>query len=205
MIVQVFLISGLISFLGTIPPATINVTVLQLSIKSRIRQAWGLALGATIIDCTYASLSVQVASYLEQHVEFSNYFLLIAAIVLLFLGTISVFSKINTEVKALENQSKVGFVQGLVLGVFNPLAMPFWLGWISILQMNGWVNLEGWNYIGFVLGAFVGEFGLLILIIRIGERYTKMSHNHLFTNVVPGVILIGLGLYNFVGWLSFYW
>ena len=123
-IVQVFLISGLISFFGTIPPATINVTVLQLALKDRAKQAVALAIGAAIIDSFYAGLSVNIAAYLEQHLAFSNSFFLIAALALLMLGTISLSGKFKPEVKALEKQSKIGLGQGLLLGLFNPLAMP---------------------------------------------------------------------------------
>lgn len=205
MIVQVFLISGLISFFGTIPPATINVTVLQLALKDRAKQAMALAIGAAIIDSFYAGLSVNVATYLEQHLDFSNSFFLIAAIALLVLGTISLSGKFKPEVKALDKQSKIGLGQGLLLGLFNPLAMPFWLGWISVLQMNGWVNVEGYNYWGFILGAFVGEVSLLMIVVRVGERFTKIAENRLLVNIIPGAVLVILGMVNLIKWLSFYW
>lgn len=205
MILQVFLISGLISFFGTIPPATINVTVLQLALKDRAKQAVALALGAAIIDSTYAGLSVKIAAYLEKHVAFSNSFFLIAALVLLVLGAISLSGKFMPEVKTLEKQSKIGLGQGLLLGLFNPLAMPFWLGWISVLQMNGWINVEGYNYWAFILGAFAGEVSLLMIVVRVGERFTRISENRLLVNVIPGVVLVILGTINLVKWLTFYW
>lgn len=204
-ILQVFLIAGLISFFGTIPPATINVTVLQLALKDRAKQAVALALGAALIDSFYAGLSVNIAGYLEQHVAFSNFFFLIAALVLLVLGTISLSGKLTPEVKALEKQSKIGLGQGLLLGFFNPLAMPFWLGWISVLQMNGWVEVVGYNYWAFILGAFAGEVSLLMIVIRVGERFTRISENRLLVNVIPGAVLLILGLVNLIKWVSFYW
>lgn len=205
MFLQVFFISGLISFFGTISPATINLTVLQLSLTNRTRQALSLALGASIVDTIYAALSVKLASYLEQHLEFSNYFLLIAAVVLLLLGAFFLLPQKKTKAEALSGKERLGFMQGLLLGLLNPLAMPFWLGWTSVLQMGGWINVEGINYWFFVLGAFVGEIGLLILIVKIGERFTRLSENRLITNIIPGVILIVLGLFNLITWLSFYW
>ncbi|MDW3192409.1 MAG: LysE family transporter [Cytophagales bacterium] len=205
MIVQVFLISGLISFFGTIPPATINVTVLQLALKNRAKQAVALAIGAAIIDSFYAGLSVNIAAYLEQHLAFSNSFFLIAALALLVLGTISLSGKFKPEVKALEKQSKIGLGQGLLLGLFNPLAMPFWLGWISVLQMNGWIDVEGYNYWGFILGAFVGEVSLLMIVVRVGERFTKIAENRLLVNIIPGAVLVILGIVNLINWFSFYW
>ncbi len=204
-ILQVFLISGLISFFGTIPPATINVTVLQLALKDRAKQALMLAIGAALIDSTYAGLSVKIAAYLEQHVEFSNSFFLIAAFILLLLGIISLSGKIKPEAKALEKQSQIGLGQGLLLGIFNPLAMPFWLGWISLLQMNGWINVEGINYWFFILGAFAGEVSLLMIVIKIGEKFTRISENKVLTNIIPGVVLLVLGLINLFNWLTFYW
>ncbi|MEQ9405733.1 MAG: LysE family transporter [Cyclobacteriaceae bacterium] len=204
MLFQVFLISYGISLLGTIPPATINITVMQLSLTKRAKSAGFLALGAAVLDTFYAALAVRIQIYLSEQIEFANYFYLIAALVLAILGILSIRAKpVNVQVKSQSNQ-KMGFLKGVVLGALNPLAMPFWLGVTTYLQINGWINLQGLNYWSYVIGVFLGELTLLFIIIRVGARFTKVSENRTIVHIIPGVAFLFLAIVNFVQWASFY-
>ncbi|MEP1097457.1 MAG: LysE family transporter [Cyclobacteriaceae bacterium] len=204
MIFQVFLISFGISLLGTIPPATINITVMQLSLTKRAKSAFYLSLGAAIIDTTYAALAVQIQIYLSEKLEFTNYFYLIAACVLGVLGVFSIRSRVNSSQVELKDSGKTGFLKGIILGVLNPLAMPFWLGVTTYLQINGLINLMGINYWGYILGVFLGEVTLLFIIIRVGGRFTRVADNRTIVNVIPGVVFLFLALVNIGQWISYY-
>lgn len=204
MLFQVFLISFGISLLGTIPPATINITVMQLSLTRRAKSAYLLALGAVLLDTFYAALAVRVQIYLSEQIEFANYFYLIAAVVLIVLGIASIRTK-TEEVKIdTDKRQKMGFVKGLVLGALNPLAMPFWLGVTTYLQINGLIDLKGINYWSYVIGVFLGELTLLVIIVRVGRKFTRVATNRTIVNIIPGVAFIFLGLVNFGQWILFY-
>ncbi|MEO9483956.1 MAG: LysE family transporter [Ekhidna sp.] len=204
MIFQVFLISFGISLLGTIPPATINITVMQLSLKKRARSAFFLSLGAAILDTMYAGLAVKVQKFLSEQIEVTNYFYLIAALVLIVLGIVSILAKpAKVEVKISDSQ-KVGFVKGVVLGALNPLAMPFWLGVTTYLQLQGLINLEGINYWSYILGVFLGELTLLAVVVKVGSRFQTVANNRTIVNLIPGIAFVLLGAINLYQWLSFY-
>lgn len=204
MIIQVFLISYGISLLGTIPPATINITVMQLALKKRAKSALSLSLGAAILDTVYAGLAVRIQRFLSEQIEITNYFYLIAALVLIVLGVFSIKSKpSNVEVEIKDDQ-KVGFVKGVVLGALNPLAMPFWLGVTTYLQLQGLIELDGLNYWSYILGVFLGELTLLVIVVKVGSRFKTVSTNRMIVNVIPGIALALLGLVNLGQWISFY-
>lgn len=204
MLFQVFILSFFISLLGTIPPATINITVVQLSIKSKVRSAIQLSLGAVIMDTMYAGLAVSIQIYLSEQIEFTNYFYLIAALVLFVLGIASIKTKSSTsEVKTIDD-GKVGFAKGLLLGLLNPLAMPFWLGVTTYLQLNGLIDLKGINFWSYLIGVSLGEFTLLMIIIRIGKKFTRVADNRTIVHIIPGVAFLFLGMVNFVQWVSYY-
>jgi threonine/homoserine/homoserine lactone efflux protein len=205
MIFQVFLLSFGISLFGTIPPATINITVMQLSLKKRAKSAFYLALGAAIIDTIYAGLAVQVQIFLSEQIEFTNYFYLVAASVLLVLGVFSIKSKINSSEVEVKSSGKMGFVKGVILGVLNPLAMPFWLGVTTYLQFNGLINLMGLNYWSYILGVFLGEITLLIIVVKVGARFTSVADNRMIVNIIPGIAFLFLAIINFGQWISFYY
>jgi len=190
--------------LGTIPPATINITVMRLSLTKRAKSAFYLSLGAAIIDSTYAALAVQIQIYLSEQLEFTNYFYLIAACALGVLGVISIRSRVISSQVEIKDSGKTGFLKGVILGVLNPLAMPFWLGVTTYLQIHGLIDLREANYWGYILGVFLGEVTLLFIIIRVGGRFTRVADNRTIVNVIPGVVLLFLALVNIGQWISYY-
>jgi threonine/homoserine/homoserine lactone efflux protein len=99
----------------------------------------------------------------------------------------------------------MGFVKGVILGVLNPLAMPFWLGVTTYLQFNGLINLMGLNYWSYILGVFLGEFTLLFIIVKVGARFTSVADNRMIVNIIPGVAFLFLALVNFGQWISYYY
>ena len=204
MILQVFLFSYVISLLGTIPPATINITVMQLSLTKRAKSALFLSLGAVIFDTLYGALAVKIQQYLAEQIEFTNYFYLIAAIVLAVLGVISIRSKgASVEVDTTPSQ-RMGFVKGLVLGALNPLAMPFWLGVTTYLQVNGLIDLAGMNYWSYIAGVCLGELSMLMIIIKVGSRFTHVSGNRTIVQVIPGIAFLVLAAVNLGQWIAYY-
>lgn len=164
-----------------------------------------LSLGAVIMDTAYAGLAVSVQIYLAEQVEFTNYFYLIAALVLIVLGVASIKTRSSTSDVKIIDDGKVGFLKGLILGALNPLAMPFWLGVTTYLQLSGLIDLEGINFWSYILGVFLGEFILLMIIIRIGKRFTRVANNRTIVHVIPAIAFIFLGIVNFVQWVSYYW
>ena len=204
MIFQVFLVSYVVSLLGTIPPATINVTVMQLSLKKKAKSALSLSLGAAIVDTTYAGIAVTIQEFLANQIEITNYFYLLAALVLITLGILSLIIKPATVDVKIDDNQQLGFIKGVLLGLFNPLALPFWLGVTSYLKLHGLIDLDGINYWSYVLGVFLGELTLLGGIVKIGKRFQRVSGNRTIVNVIPGIAFLILGTVNLIQWLWFY-
>ena len=53
MIVQVFIAGLIFSFLGSIPPGTMNLAVLQLGLEQKIKTALRFSLAVAIIEYPY--------------------------------------------------------------------------------------------------------------------------------------------------------
>ena len=178
MVFQVFLIIYLVSLLGTIPPATINISVMQLTLKRKVKSGLFLGLGAALVDTIYAGLAVQVQRFLSERIEVTNYFYLLAAVVLIALGIASLVRKPAVMEVELKEDERLGFAKGVILGILNPLAMPFWLGVTSYLQLIGLISLnDGLNYWSYIIAVFLGEFTLLAIIVKIGKRFKSVSEN----------------------------
>ena len=58
MLLQVFLIGLVFSFIGSIPPGTLNLAVLQLGMEYKIKTALRFSLAVAIIEYPYAWIAV---------------------------------------------------------------------------------------------------------------------------------------------------
>ncbi|MEM9297990.1 MAG: LysE family transporter [Bacteroidota bacterium] len=201
-ILLAFTIATVVSAVGTLPPATINVSVLQLAIRKKQKMALQLATGAALIDLIYTALSLEIGELLETQEWLTAYFQLISAIVLAVLGVASILAAFHQTVK--KEQFKFvesGFIRGVLLGVFNPLVMPFWLAITTYLKSNQILELGGFLAISFLIGTFIGELGVLITIVKLGKQFTKFSENKWVVGIVPGILFIVLGIISVVQYL----
>lgn len=201
-ILLAFTIATVVSAVGTLPPATINVSVLQLAIRKKQKMALQLATGAALIDLIYTALSLEIGELLETQEWLTAYFQLISAIVLAVLGVASILAAFHQTVK--KEQFKFvesGFIRGVLLGVFNPLVMPFWLAITTYLKSNQILELGGFLAISFLIGTFIGELGVLIMIVKLGKQFTKFSENKWVVGIVPGILFIVLGIISVVQYL----
>ncbi|MEM8567526.1 MAG: LysE family transporter [Bacteroidota bacterium] len=201
-ILLAFGIALLISAVGTLPPATINIAVLQLTIRKRRKIALQLAIGAATIDLIYTIISLNISEYLTQRESLIGLFQLITSILFIVLGLASIFSSGNKKIRA--DQFKIiqsGWVRGILLGLFNPLIMPFWITVITYLQVNEWLILNGHKEWPFLVGTFIGEIGMLLLIIRLGSSFTKYSENKWITFIIPGIAFLILGIFSLFQYL----
>ncbi|MEO1098070.1 MAG: LysE family transporter [Bacteroidota bacterium] len=201
-ILLAFTIATVVSAVGTLPPATINVSVLQLAIRKKQKMALQLATGAALIDLIYTALSLEIGELLETQEWLTAYFQLISAIVIAVLGVASILAAFHQTVK--KEQFKFvesGFIRGVLLGVFNPLVMPFWLAITTYLKSNQILELGGFLAISFLIGTFIGELGVLIMIVKLGKQFTKFSENKWVVGIVPGILFIVLGIISVVQYL----
>src|SRR5688500_2444634 len=89
---QNFLLAFLFSFLGSIPPGTLNLTVLQLGLEKKMNIAWRFAIAAALIEYPYAWLAVTFENYITSSSVILGNFKLISAIVMISLGALNIWS-----------------------------------------------------------------------------------------------------------------
>ena len=203
MTTQVFLVAFIVSFFGSIPPGTINITVMQMGVQGKLRAAYFLVLGATLVEFVYALLVVRFQLFMSNNLTFTHHFTLITGVVLCALGVYSLMSTSNSSSVKVDasTQRRNGFIKGVILGVLNPLAIPFWLAVTAYLEQEQWITLLGASFWLYLIGIFLGSVAVLFLAIRLGNRFTKISDNRLLVHVLPGLTFISLGFYNLYQWV----
>ena len=141
MIIQVFFVGRIISFIGSIPPGTLNLAVLQLGMEQKIKTALRFALAVSIIEYPYAWIAVVFEDWVTASPVIVDNFQLITAIVMIAIGVFSIWSaRKPSEFSVRFNES--GFRRGLVLSILNPMAIPFWVAYTAFLKSQGWIDLS---------------------------------------------------------------
>lgn len=193
----VFLVGAFFSFAGSIPPGTLNLTVLQLGLEGKTKIAWRFALAVTLIEYPYTWLAIQFEYWITSNPMVLDNFQLITAIVMTSIGVGNIISYRKPSPLTERFQSS-GFRRGLVLSILNPMALPFWIGITAYLKAQGWIDLSTTSRLhSYVLGTSMGVLLLLSIFILLAKRLSGYATQHNWTKILPGVMLLGLGLYAF--------
>ncbi|MEL7147321.1 MAG: LysE family transporter, partial [Bacteroidota bacterium] len=126
----VFVVATVVSFVGSIPPGTINISVMQLAILHRRSTAIALGAAAALVELFYAGLTVRFQLFLTENTNLMDYFHGIAGTAMIVLGVLNLLSKTKaSDIKTAHESIKKrnAFRKGLLLGIANPLTIPFWL------------------------------------------------------------------------------
>lgn len=197
MIIQTVIVAFLVSYVGSIPPGTVNVSVMQLSILKKHRAAIFFALAASAVEFLYAGITVQFHIYLNTHEVIADYFRIITSLALIGLGIWNLRAKSSSSSIKVDARvtGRYGFLRGLILGFLNPMTIPFWLAITTYLENDGLVELAEYGFWSYLIGLASGTFCLLLTVNALGKRFSKISDNQFLVHKVPGFILLALGFY----------
>lgn len=190
-----FVLAFLFSFLGSIPPGTLNLTIVQLGLAHKLNIALRFAMAAALIEYPYVWLSIKFENLLSDAPLITRNFQLIAGIVMLVLGLFSLLS-INKKGEILQRFDESGFRRGLILSILNPQALPFWIGVTAYLRSQQWITTSSVLEIQcYLFGASFGAFVLLISMAAMAGKIAAKTEINSFLKKIPGTTLVLLGLY----------
>lgn len=197
MIVQVFIAGLIFSFLGSIPPGTLNLAVLQLGMEYKIKTALRFSLAVAIIEYPYAWIAVVFEDWVTSSPLIIDNFQLITAVVMIVIGAFTLWSaRKPSEFSVRFNES--GFRRGIILSILNPMAIPFWIGITAYLKAQAWIDLSTQSLLhSYVFGTSVGVMILLVLFTFLARRLAGYVKDNQYVKLVPGFTLLILGLYAF--------
>ncbi len=133
-----FLLAFFFSFIGSIPPGTINLTCVQLGLERKIGIAWRFAILLNHgVSVCLDSRRVCRMDYLfplgrgKHAIDNGNRDGCAGD-----LNTMDAFNTFYVTTKISES----GFLRAFILSVLNPLAIPFWVGTTAYLNSLHWID-----------------------------------------------------------------
>ena len=165
-----------------------------MGLENKIRTAMRFILAVALVEYPYAWIAVEFEHLITSSPVVQQNFKLLAAIVMLALGILGLWSARKPSALTVKFQES-GFRKGLILSILNPQAIPWWIGMTAYLKVQGWIVLDtGWRLHSYVLGTSLGVLLLLILLAFMAQKLaTILKHNRVVA-LLPGIILTLLGL-----------
>jgi len=200
-VLTTFFIAFFFSFIGTIPPGVINLTILQLGLDNKINTAWRFAIACSMIEYPYAWIAIKFQDLISTSPVVVNNLQLIAAIVMIALGIANIWAAARPS-NLYQRFNKSGFRRGLLLGVLNPQALPFWVGVTAYVKSQHWVLLTTTTTIqAYLFGVCFGAIALLMSLAYLANKMVAYFQNPRLLKKIPGYALLALGIYAFVQYL----
>lgn len=193
-----FTLGFVVSFVGSIPPAGINLTAIRIALEKTKSQALWFSWGAVLVEGVFIFISLQFASFLASHSHWELWIKWTAVVVFLVLG-IAAFkpsaSPPEDEVAPKKSIWNSDFAYGMFLSVINPLQIPFWVAYGTYFYSNQWLNPAVVSTVVFIFGAMLGTFALLyVYAVYAAKVFTRIMKDTLSGKRLIGFIFLGLGL-----------
>ncbi|MEM9987562.1 MAG: hypothetical protein AAF804_20925, partial [Bacteroidota bacterium] len=120
-----FFIGLALSYLGSMPPGLINLTVTQLAFNRGLTSAFWASVGAALVEGVQAWIAISFSSLFEAHADWQFRFRIAATLIFLALaGYLALGSK--DAPKGKEWPRSKSFLVGVSVSALNLLAFPYW-------------------------------------------------------------------------------
>jgi threonine/homoserine/homoserine lactone efflux protein len=196
-----FFVAFFFSFIGTIPPGTINLSIIQMGLEHRVSAAWRFALAASIIEYFYAWIAVEFEELITSSPAVTENFELIGAVVMLTLGAVSLYTTKRPS-PVISRFDHSGIRKGIILGILNPLALPFWVAMTAYIKSQRWISLStDLELHSYLFGVALGGLALLMIVFYLARKVVSYFRDNTFLKKIPGLTLLILGVYALINYL----
>lgn len=164
-LLQTIFLAVLVAFLGFSPPGMLNMTALKISLEHPRQQAMRFVLGASSVIFIQALIAVSFAKFLAQNPGLIHY-LSYAAIGVFLLLAYFFYRQARRKIQLkLQGSGTQSYWAGFSMAWMNMLAIPFFLGYSTILEAKGVLETQAPHNWLFALGAMAGAFVLFMLYV----------------------------------------
>ena len=179
-----------ISFLGSLPLGTLNIAAMQLGIYESIQNAMLFSLGSLLIEMVYVRISLVGINWIQKQQRLMDIMQWITFGIIVALACFSFYAAMQTTSNAANqgtnpylNINVNRFLLGMGLCAINPVQIPFWFGWSTVLFSKKILEPVNKQYniyiIGIGLGTLAGNcvfiFGGKWLVSRIANSQQYLN------------------------------
>jgi threonine/homoserine/homoserine lactone efflux protein len=192
---KIFFTGMLVSFLGSLPLGTLNIAAMQISISDGTVSAMLFSLGSLLAEVIYVRLSLVAMDWIRKKEKIFKILEWITLAIVLALAVSSFYAAMHpsdNKNAILSRTTLPHVLLGFVMSAVNPVQIPFWFGWSTVLFTKKILLPRNDHYnsyiIGIGLGTFMGNcvfiFGGLLI------ANTISNNQHILNWIIGGIFTI---------------
>ncbi len=198
--INVLIAGFVISFLGSLPLGTLNITAFNVAASKSTNDAIGFAIAAVVVELIVVRLTLLGDKKIKFNDKLSFYVIPVAVALLIYLAISSFMAVGNAHVMrpttqlfpAIESAVLLGFL----LSALNPLHIPFWMSWNRVLSSRKQLQDNVRSYTAYILGIGLGSIGGLLIFIFAGTRIVgNYAQYQIVINICLGILYLGFSFY----------
>lgn len=190
-LVKVFFWGLIVSFLGSLPLGTLNVAAMQISVQESVRNAILFALGSLSVEMIYVRVSLVGINWVRKQKKLFRWmeWLTVAIVLALAIGSFAAAMKPEHAKNVILNNNIHRFFLGVMLSAINPMQIPFWFGWSTVLFTRNILIPKNSFYNIYIVGIGLGTLlGNCVFIFGGKWIVSKMNANQNMINWIIGGI-----------------
>ena len=190
-LVKVFFWGLIVSFLGTLPLGTLNVAAMQISVQESVGNAIWFALGALTVEMIYVRVSLVGINWVRKQKRLFRWmeWLTVAIVLALAIGSFAAAMKTHHAKNVILNNNVNRYILGVMLSAVNPMQIPFWFGWSTVLFTRNILKPKNSFYNIYIIGIGLGTLmGNCVFIFGGKWIVSKMNGNQNMINWIIGSI-----------------
>ena len=182
----------MISFLGSLPLGTLNVAAMQIGIQESIHDAMYFSFGSLLVEMVYVRLSLVGIDWVrkQERLMKAMEWITLGIIVALAVGSFIAATKSGGTGKNVMLQNNMHrFLLGMFMCAINPVQIPFWFGWSTVLFSKKILEPVSRQYNSYIVGIGLGTLaGNCVFIFGGKWMVQKIANSQQYLNWVIGGI-----------------
>jgi threonine/homoserine/homoserine lactone efflux protein len=188
-LIRILLTGLFISFLGSLPLGSLNIAAMQISITDGMMPALLFSLGSLLAEVIYVRISLVAMDWVRKQKHFFEVLEWVTLLIVLALAVSSFYAAFHPGVKknVILSSTLHRFWLGLFMSALNPVQIPFWFGWSTVLFSKKILEPKNSHYnvyiVGIGLGTLLGNCVFIFGGKMIGDR---LNNNQSLLNLIIG-------------------
>jgi threonine/homoserine/homoserine lactone efflux protein len=191
-LIRIFFWGMIISFLGSLPLGTLNVAAMQIGIQESIKAAIYFSLGSLLVEMIYVRISLVGIDWVRKQGKLMKAmeWITLGIVLALAIGSFIAATQHGGKAQNVFLDNKMHrFLLGMFMCAINPVQIPFWFGWSTVLFSKKILEPVKSQYNSYIIGIGLGTLAGNCVFIFGGQWLVqRISNSEQYLNWVIGGI-----------------
>lgn len=191
---RLFVTGMFISFLGSLPLGTLNIAAMQIAISDGIGPAFYFGTGTLLAEVIYVRLSLIAMDWVrkQQWIFRILEWITLGIVVALAIASFYAATHPSVEKNVILSSTLHRFFLGLIMSALNPIQIPFWFGWSTVLFTKKILQPNNRHYNTYIGGIALGTMMGNCVFIFGGKLIAEKVNNnqHLLNWIIGGIFAL---------------